>query len=79
MTAPRPLRGALLAAALALSGSPASAFVRLYPVFGADLLGGQYFFNGNTSSWGGNFDLRAVPAVKFSENFMLIPSLCIGA
>lgn len=72
------MRGALLAAILASAAAPAAAFVRLYPVIGADFMLGQHFFEGNPSSWGGNLDLRVVPAVKFSEQFVLIPAFVVA-
>ena len=58
----------------ACAARPVQAFVRYYPVYGADLMMGQYFFNGTPSAWSGNMDLRAVPAVKFNESFMVIPT-----
>lgn len=68
------VRALALAVLLLAAGSPARAFVRYYPVYGADLSVGQIFFNGSPSAWSGNMDLRAVPAVKFSDTFLLIPS-----
>lgn len=70
-----------VAAALAAGlvwAAPACAFVRWYPVVGADFLLGQHFLDGDPSSWGGNLDLRVIPAVKFSEDLVFIPSLVVA-
>ena len=64
-------------AALLFAAMPASAFVRYYPVASADVMMGQYFFNGKPSSWGGNLDLKVIPAVKFNENAVLIPTFML--
>lgn len=58
--------------------TPGFAFVRTYPILGADFLLGQHFFEGDPSAWGGNLDLRVIPAVKFSETFVFIPSLLVS-
>ncbi|MGM0568136.1 MAG: hypothetical protein ACQESB_02835 [Elusimicrobiota bacterium] len=43
------------------------------PVTYASLTGGQYFFEGNPSSFGGNFSLYFSPAVNFSDTRALVP------
>ncbi|MFH1352678.1 MAG: hypothetical protein ABIH68_03780 [bacterium] len=43
------------------------------PVGDFSLMGGSSFYEGESSASGGNFNLTAVPAVKFSESVALLP------
>lgn len=62
----------LLIAALAAAG-PARA-VEFVPVFGGTVLLGQVLQDGRSTSWNGNANLQATPALKFSESWGLIPT-----
>ena len=68
---PKPLFfvAVLLAAAL-----PASA-VEWTPVLNASLAGGQYFFQGQRGSLGGNTALTAAGLVKFNDRWTLLPMI----
>ncbi|MBA3065729.1 hypothetical protein KJ633_05635 [bacterium] len=45
----------------------------IVPVGEINLSGGASFYEGESSASGGNFNIAAVPAVKFSENVVLLP------
>lgn len=45
------------------------------PIFKADALGGQFFFDGNNTSFSGNANLLFTPAVKLSDRDMFVPTL----
>lgn len=45
----------------------------IIPVGEINLTGGASFFEGESSASGGNFNIAAVPAVKFSESVVLLP------
>lgn len=45
------------------------------PSFKLDLLGGQFFYEGAHTSFSGNADLTATPAVKLTEDDMIVPTL----
>ena len=59
----------------------ASACVLLSPLYAAEIIpvgeinlsGGASFFEGESSASGGNFNIAAVPAVKFSDEVVLLP------
>ncbi|MBU4123229.1 hypothetical protein KJ959_06080 [bacterium] len=59
----------------------AAACVLLIPLYAAEIIpvgeinltGGASFFEGESSASGGNFNIAAVPAVKFSESVVLLP------
>jgi hypothetical protein len=63
----------LLAAALG-AATPARAAVEFVPVFDASFLLGQLYENGSASSWQGNGSLQATPALKFNDEWGLIPT-----
>lgn len=67
-------RTALLLAAALGAALPARAAVEWVPVFDASLLLGQLYQDGVASSWQGNGSLQATPAVKFNEQWGLIPT-----
>jgi hypothetical protein len=43
------------------------------PVVNAQLLGGQYFYNGNTNAFGAVASVSAAPYVKFNDAWSLVP------
>jgi len=45
----------------------------IVPVGEISLMGGSSFYEGDSSASGGNFNLAAVPAVKFSDTVSLLP------
>jgi len=47
--------------------------VEINPVVNAQLLGGQYFYNGAESSFGGIASLSAAPYLKFNDQWSLVP------
>src|SRR6266513_1896764 len=47
--------------------------VEVKPVVNAELLGGQYYYNGSGSSFGGFSSLVASPFMKFNEKWSLVP------
>ncbi|MBI5239356.1 MAG: hypothetical protein HY926_02705 [Elusimicrobia bacterium] len=61
----------LLALAWILA-APAGA-VEVDTLFKAQVLGGQYFFSGQKSDLAGNASVLAAPALKFGEEFALLP------
>lgn len=70
----------LAAAALGsavLFGRPAAlrAEVEFQPVARLTLLGGQFFFEGEQTSFSGNGDWLVAPAVKFNDSWSLIPTV----
>jgi hypothetical protein len=67
-------RIALLLAAALGAAIPARAALEWVPVFDTTLLLGQLYENGSASSWEGNASLQATPAVKFNEQWGLIPT-----
>lgn len=54
-----------------LAGRAAAAEVK--PVVNAQLMGGQYFYNNDDSSFGGYASLIASPYLKFNERWSLVP------
>ena len=62
----------LLAVCLLAVALPASA-VEWTPVFNASLAGGQYFFQGQRGSLGGNAALTAAGLAKLSDRWSLLP------
>ena len=49
--------------------------VEFYPVMNLKFLTGQYFFEKDAGSIGGNLNLDIIPAMKFSNKFSLLPAL----
>lgn len=49
--------------------------VEWVPVFQADLLGGQFFFEGEQTSFSGNGNWLFAPGMKFTDRFSLIPTI----
>lgn len=47
--------------------------VEVSPVVNAELLGGQYFYNGNDNSFGAVASLSASPYMKFNDQWSLVP------
>ena len=47
--------------------------VEINPVVSAQLLGGQYFYDGNDNSFGGLASLVASPYTKFNDQWSLVP------
>lgn len=62
----------LIAAVLLALAIPASA-VEWAPVFNASLAGGQYFFQGQRGSLGGNAAVTAAGLVKLSDRWSVLP------
>ena len=62
----------LLIALLLLAG-PAAA-VEVDPLYKAQVLGGQYFFAGDKAHLTGNASATAAPALKFSDEWALLPA-----
>lgn len=60
----------LLGLGLLVSGASA---VEVSPVVNAQLLGGQYFYNGNTNAFGAIAGLSASPYMKFNDQWSLVP------
>lgn len=73
MRAPYPATTLLCALAAALA-APAGAY-EWVPVASVDLLGGQYFFQGQHTSFSGNGDWLFSPGLQLSERDALIPLL----
>jgi len=46
-----------------------------YPVMNFRCFAGQYFFEKEASSFGGNLNFNIIPAIKFSDKFSLLPAL----
>jgi len=69
--------------AVALSLSPLVTYhglaeaVEVKPVVNAELLGGQYYYNGNDNALGAVASLSAAPYMKFNDSWSLVP-LYIG-
>lgn len=53
--------------------SDISAEIRVLPLVNADLSGGNSFFNGKSSSFGGNLSLDLVPVIRFSDKLSVLP------
>src|SRR5688572_25655357 len=68
----RAMTMATLIAGLPVSQAKAGEFI---PVTIAQFSTGQWYFDGEDSSMGGNAALQLVPAYKFSEKFVLIPNI----
>jgi hypothetical protein len=66
------LKPLCLAAVLLAAALPASA-VEWTPVVNASLAGGQYFFQGQRGSLGGNAALTAAGLAKINENWSVLP------
>lgn len=62
------------AVGLCLAATPARA-VEVSPLFGLQVLGGQYFFGGDRGNLTGNVSAVAAPALKFDERWALLPSV----
>ncbi len=58
--------------------SSASAEVKFLPLVNADLMGGQSFFKGETSSFGGHCSLDLVPALRLREGTYLLPRYSVA-
>lgn len=58
-----------------ISPSPLSSQVQWTPVAKLELLGGQFFFEGERTSFSGNGNWLLTPGIKFSENFLLVPTV----
>ena len=63
----------LIAACLWLAS--AARAVEVSPLYGLQMLGGQYFFAGEKGSLSGNVSGMVAPALKFNEQWALLPSL----
>ncbi|MBI4056926.1 MAG: hypothetical protein HY399_05185 [Elusimicrobia bacterium] len=48
--------------------------VGVSPLYNAQVLGGQYFFHGDKANLSGNASFLAAPALKFNEEWSLIPN-----
>ena len=62
----------ILALVLLLCGPAAG--VEIDPLYKAQVLGGQYFFAGNKADLTGNASVTAAPALKFSDEWALLPA-----
>ncbi len=49
--------------------------VEVEPVIKVDALGGQFYFEGENTSFSGNADWLAAPGIKFSDRFSIIPTV----
>ena len=56
-----------------LMGVSAAQAMELQPVFNAQLLGGQYYYNGQENSFGGNGTLVASPYMKLNDKWAIDP------
>jgi hypothetical protein len=65
----RPLLAVLLCASL----SPAASAVELIPGAKVSVMGGQFFFQGQSTSFNGNADWSFTPGLKLTERDLLIP------
>lgn len=63
----------LIALALLLAASASSA-LEWTPIAGIQALGGAHFFRGERSALSGNADAVFAPAIRWSENWSLLPS-----
>lgn len=54
--------------------SPICAEVEFFPLANVSLLGGQYFFEKETASFGGNIYLELTPTLQFTDELSLIPT-----
>ena len=70
----RRYRWVLAGLALGLAAKGAGA-VEVNSLYGFELLGGQYFFNGQRGNLGGDVLGYYAPAMKFDENWSLLPSI----
>lgn len=64
----------VVAIGLCLAKTPARA-VEVSPIYGLQVLGGQYFFGGDRGNLTGNVSALAAPALKFNERWALLPSI----
>lgn len=65
----------LLGAALAAGSAGRSRAVEITPLYGLQVLGGQYFFASEKGALSGNAAGHVAPAFKFGERLSLLPSL----
>jgi len=66
--------GVIAFSLLTVHGARITAYgVEVKPVVNAELLGGQYFYNGSESSFGGLASLVASPYTKFNDQWSLVP------
>jgi hypothetical protein len=66
---------AVAGAILALSGVAKGRAAEVSPIYGLQMLLGQNFYTGQRGSLSGNASALVAPAVKFDENWALLPSL----
>src|SRR6185312_5302999 len=68
------MRKAVLMIAVVVVGMPLSGqAVEIKPVIDAQILGGQNFYNGADSSFGGVTSLTAAPYMQFNDKWSLVP------
>lgn len=71
----RPGLRPLLILGACLWRAPVAAAVEISPLYGVQMLGGQYFFAGEKGSLSGNVSGMVAPAVKINEQWALLPAL----
>ena len=68
------LRLSWIGCCLCVMARPAAA-LEVSPIYGLQVLGGQYFFAGDKGALSGNISGVVAPAMKFNERWSLLPSL----
>jgi hypothetical protein len=67
------MRKFIVAAMIGLGMQASGGAVEIKPVIDAQLMGGQNFYNGTDSSFGGQASLSAAPYMKFNDRWSLNP------